>query len=100
MQHPVGYHLAADGTLGVASLSADLLNPWAFVQFAHNQTAALVTGSFVVTAVGAFYTLRGLHPTQSQLYLREGTLVGLIAALLVAFHTGDPKVTLTNPIAL
>jgi cytochrome bd ubiquinol oxidase subunit I len=91
MQHPVGYHLEADGTLGVASLSAYLSNPWAFVQFAHNQTAALVTGSFVVTAVGAFYTLRGLHPTQSRLYLRAGTLVGLIAALLVAFPTGDQQ---------
>src|SRR5271165_4167556 len=91
MQHPVGYHLAADGTLGVASLSAYLSNPWALVQFAHNQTAALVTGSFVVTAVGAFYTLRGLHPTQSKFYLRAGTLVGLIAALLVTFPTGDQQ---------
>ena len=57
MQHPVGYRVEPDGSLGIASLSAYLLNPWALVQFAHNQMAALVTGSFVVTAVGAFYTL-------------------------------------------
>ena len=37
---------------------AYLLNPWALVLFAHNQAAALVTGTFAVTAVGAFYTLR------------------------------------------
>jgi len=91
MQHPVGYETEPDGTLGIASLGTYLLNPWAFVQFAHNQCAALVTGSFVVAAVGAFYTLRGLHPTQSKLYLRAGTLVGLIAALLVAFPSGDQQ---------
>src|SRR6202522_2888497 len=59
MQHPVGYLIEADGSLGIDSLSAYLLNPWAWVQFAHNQMAALVTGSFVVAAVAAFYCLRG-----------------------------------------
>src|SRR5215469_16084229 len=63
MQHPVGYRIESDGSLGIASLSAYLLNPWDWVQLAHNQMAALVTGSFVVAAVGALYTLRGLHPT-------------------------------------
>jgi len=91
MQHPVGYRIEADGSLGIASLSAYLLNPWAWVQFTHNQMAALVTGSFVVAAVGAFYALRGLHPTQARLYLRAGTFVGLIASLLVAFPTGDQQ---------
>ena len=91
MQHPVGYRIEADGSLGIASLSAYLLNPWAWVQFSHNQMAALVTGSFVVAAVGAFYALRGLHPTQARLYLRAGTFVGLIASLLVAFPTGDQQ---------
>jgi cytochrome d ubiquinol oxidase subunit I len=91
MQYPVGYHIEAGGSLGIASLSAYLLNPWAWVQFAHNQTAAVVTGSFVVTAVGAFYALRGLHPNQARLYLRAGTLVALIASILVAFPTGDQQ---------
>ena len=91
MQHPVGYQIQPDGSLGIASFSAYLLNSWAWVQFAHNQMAALVTGSFVVAAVGAFYALRGLHPTQSRLYLRAGTFVGLVASLLVAFPTGDQQ---------
>src|SRR5271166_6728127 len=67
MQHPVGYCIAADGSLGISSVSAYLLNPWAIIQFAHNQSAAVVTGSFVIAAVGAFYTLRGLHPAQARL---------------------------------
>jgi cytochrome d ubiquinol oxidase subunit I len=91
MQYPVGHQIEAGGSLGIASLSAYLLNPWAWVQCAHNQAAALVTGSFVVAAVGAFYALRGLHPTQARLYLRGGTLMGLIASLLVAFPTGDQQ---------
>jgi len=91
MQHPVGYRIEANGVLGIASLNAYLLNPWAWVQFAHNQMAALVTGSFVVAAVGAFYALRGLQPTQARLYLRAGTFVGLIASLLVALPTGDQQ---------
>jgi cytochrome d ubiquinol oxidase subunit I len=91
MQHPVGYSTASDGSLGISSLGAYLLNPWALIQFSHNQLAAVVTGSFVVAALGAFYTLRGIHLTQARLYLRAGTLVGLIASLLVAFPTGDQQ---------
>jgi cytochrome d ubiquinol oxidase subunit I len=91
MQHPVGYGVDANGLLGIASLSDYLLNPWAWVQFLHNQMAALVTGAFVVTAVGAFYTLRGLHSTQARLYLRAGIFTALIASFLVAFPTGDQQ---------
>jgi len=91
MQHPVGYQIEANGTLGIANLSAYLLNPWALIQFAHNQMAAVVTGAFVVAAVGAFYALRGIHSIQAGLYLRTGTFVGLIASLLVAFPTGDQQ---------
>jgi cytochrome d ubiquinol oxidase subunit I len=91
MQHPVGYRIESNGSLGIASFHTYLLNPWAWVQLAHNQMAALVTGAFVVAAIGAFYALRGLHTTQAQLYLRAGTLIGLIASVLVAFPTGDQQ---------
>jgi len=91
MQHPVGFQIEANGSLGIASLRTYLLNPWAWVQFLHNQMAALVTGSFVVTAVGAFYTLRRHHPIQARRYLRAGTLTALVASVLVAFPTGDQQ---------
>jgi len=96
MQYPVGYHIEADGSLGINSLSAYLLNSWAWIQFAHNQMAALVTGSFAVAALGAFYTLRGLHLEQARMYLRSGTVVGLIASMLVAFPTGDQQAKLVG----
>src|SRR5215510_6686757 len=91
MQHPVGYQVEANGLLGITSFGAYLFNPWAVIQFLHNQTAAVVTGSFVIAAVGAFYALRERHSEQAQLYLRAGTFVGLIASLLVAFPTGDQQ---------
>ena len=49
-----------------------------------NQAAALVTGTFAVTAVGAFYALRGVHLDQARLYLRNGAFAGVAAAVLVA----------------
>src|SRR5450432_2778849 len=85
MQHPVGYSTAADGPLQLASLADFLLNPWAMIMFLHNQCAAVVTGSFVVAAVGALYALRGRHAEQASLFLKTGTLVGLFSCLLVAF---------------
>jgi len=91
MQHPVGYQIEANGLLGINSFSAYLFNPWAVVQFFHNQMAAVVTGSFVIAALGAFYALRGRHSEQAQLYLRASTFAGLIASLLVAFPTGDQQ---------
>jgi cytochrome bd ubiquinol oxidase subunit I len=91
MQHPVGYAVGSNGTLALAHIGAFLLNPWALVQYAHNQCAALVTGSFVISAVGAFYVLRGKHSEQARVYLNSGTLVGLVASLLVAFPTGDAQ---------
>jgi cytochrome bd ubiquinol oxidase subunit I len=91
MQHPVGYSMGTDGVLHLESLSDFLLNPWAFIMFLHNQCAAVVTGSFVVAAVGAFYTLRGKHLEQASLFLKVGTIVGLASSLLVAFPTGDQQ---------
>ena len=91
MQHPVGHATDASGALVIADLPSYLLNEWALIQFAHNQAAALVTGTFVITAVGAFYALRGDHIEQARMYLRHGAAVGLVAAILVAFPTGDAQ---------
>jgi cytochrome d ubiquinol oxidase subunit I len=91
MQHPAGYTIASDGTLRLGSFATFLLNPWGLVMLPHNQCAALVTGSFVVAAVGALYALRGTHREQARLFLNTGTLVGLVSCVLVAFSTGDAQ---------
>jgi cytochrome d ubiquinol oxidase subunit I len=91
MQHPVGYSTAADGSLRLENFASFLLNPWALIMFLHNQCAAIVTGSFVVAAVGALYALRIKYAEQASLFLKTGTLAGLVSCLLVAFPTGDTQ---------
>lgn len=88
MQHPVGYELEA-GRLVLDDVWAFLFNPWALLQFAHTVAASVVTAAFVMSAVGAFYLLSGKHLAAARVFLRWGTLVGLIAAIVVAFPTGD-----------
>jgi cytochrome d ubiquinol oxidase subunit I len=103
MQSPVGHQVAADGTLQLARLGAFLWNPWAIAQYLHNQLAATVTGSFVMAAVGAFWTLRGEHPAAARVSLRTGVVAGLVASVLVAFPTGHRQgrmVAEKQPIAL
>ncbi|HJV21290.1 MAG TPA: cytochrome ubiquinol oxidase subunit I [Holophagaceae bacterium] len=94
MQHPVGYTVAADGTLQLASFWTFVLNPWALAQYAHTMLAAVVTASFVMAAVGAYWALKGVHLDQARLNLRWGTTAGLLASLLVAFPTGDHQAKL------
>jgi cytochrome d ubiquinol oxidase subunit I len=89
MQHPVGYTLGADGLLHLTSFWAFILNPWALFQYAHNMLATVVTGSFVVAAIGAYWKLKGLYPEQATLNLKTGTILGLVFSILVAFPTGD-----------
>jgi cytochrome d ubiquinol oxidase subunit I len=103
MQHPVGYTMASDGTYQIASFWTYVLNPWAIVQYLHNMMGAVVTGSFFVTAVGAYWALKGLHAEHARKTLQVGVTVGLLASLLVAFPTGDMQgkmVAKYQPVAL
>lgn len=88
MQHPVAYTVAPDGRLFVDSLSGLLTNPWLFWQYTHNMTAAVVTASFVMTAVGAFYLLSGQHAPHARTFLRTGVVAGAVATVLMGFPTG------------
>src|SRR5260370_4318146 len=50
---------------------------------------AVQTGCFVMAAVGAFYLLTKRHEIYGRTFVRAGVLVGVIAALLQLFPTGD-----------
>jgi cytochrome d ubiquinol oxidase subunit I len=89
MQHPVGYRLGDDGVLHLANFLEYLSNPWALWQYAHNMTASVITASFVVAAVGAYWALMEKHPDHAAGCLRLGVIAGLLSCLLVAFPTGD-----------
>jgi len=89
MQHPVGYAMGADGSFQLRSFWDLLLNRWGLWQYAHTMTGAVQTGCFVMASVGAFYLLSKIHQDYGKLFVRTGVIVGLIAALVQLFPTGD-----------
>jgi len=91
MQHPVGYAIAPGGSIELTSLGALLGNPWIIWQYVHNMTAAVVTGSFVMCAVGAFYILSKKSVRFGETFLGIGVVSGTVATILMAFPTGDQQ---------
>jgi cytochrome d ubiquinol oxidase subunit I len=91
MQHPVGYTVGQDGTLHLRDFQEFLFNPWALWQYAHNMTASVITACFVVSAVGAYWSLMGKHTDHALICLRVGVIAGLLSSVLVAFPTGDSQ---------
>jgi cytochrome bd ubiquinol oxidase subunit I len=91
MQHPVGYALGPKGEILLTSWFALIFNEWAFWQFWHTMMGGVLTGSFIMAGVGAFYLLLRRHEEHGRLFVRLGVTVGLLAALLAAFPTGDKQ---------
>ena len=89
MQHPVGYEILENGKYVLENFSALFSNPWLLPAFLHNQIASIVTSSFVVASIGAFYVLRNKHKEYGQLFLKTGVVFGLVSSILVAVPTGD-----------
>jgi cytochrome d ubiquinol oxidase subunit I len=89
MQHPVGYARMSDGHFEMLSFWQLLMNPWAFFQYMHNMTGAVVTGAFVMSAVGAFYLLEGHSEEYGRIFLKVGVIAGVISSILIIFPTGD-----------
>jgi cytochrome d ubiquinol oxidase subunit I len=89
MQHPVGYAVGPKGDLQLSDFWGYLLNPWAFWQYAHNMSAAVVTASFVVAAIGAYWTLMRAHAEHAQASLKMGVYASLVFCLFQLFPTGD-----------
>ncbi len=89
MQHPVGFEILDNGKFVLNNFSALFSNPWLWPSFLHNQLASVITASFVVAAIGAFYILNNRHSESGKLFVKTGVLFGLVSSVLVAFPTGD-----------
>lgn len=89
MQHPVGYEILENGKFVLNNFSALFSNPWLMPAYLHNQLASLITASFVVAAIGAFYLLNNKHGEFGKLFVKTGVVFGLVSSILVAFPTGD-----------
>jgi cytochrome bd ubiquinol oxidase subunit I len=91
MQNPVGYERTADGSFQLTSFWQLVLNPWAWLQYAHTMSGAAITGAFVMSAVGAFYLLSKQHEEQGRIFVRLGVIAGLIFSALQAYPWGDAQ---------
>jgi cytochrome d ubiquinol oxidase subunit I len=89
MQHPTGYKVGAHDRILLDSFWGLVLNPWVFWQYLHNMLAAVVTASFVMASVGAYYQLVGKFSEHARIFLRTGVVAGAIAVVAMLFPTGD-----------
>ena len=94
MQHPTGHAVAADGSITLASFWGLLLNPWGLWQYFHTMSGAVITASFVVAAVGAFYLLAGRNAENAEharRFVTVGVIAGVLACVLQILPTGDAQ---------
>jgi len=103
MQHPVGYEKGTNGGLQLSSFWELVLNPWAWWQYAHNMSGAVITGAFVMASVGAFYLLASKHVEHAKVFVRLGVAAGCVFSILQLFPTGDGQgrmVAMNQPVTL
>jgi len=91
MQNPVAYRLGPQGEIILTTFWGLLLNPWGIWQYAHNMSGAIVTGAFVMAAVGAFYLLTKQFPAHAKTFVRVGVIAGLVASLFQLIPSGDAQ---------
>ncbi|MCX7983708.1 MAG: cytochrome ubiquinol oxidase subunit I [Bacteroidetes bacterium] len=92
MQHPVAYTIATDGSVHLNDFFGLLFNPWLLWQYTHTMCASMVTASFVVVAVGAYYLLKNHYTEYGKTFLRYGLIAATISSILVVVPTGDGQV--------
>ncbi len=103
MQHPVGYTMAANGRLHISNYWAVLFNPWILAQYMHTMSGAVVTGSFAMAGLGAYYLLAKQHIDYGRMFVTLGVIAGFIASGIQLFPSGDLEglqVTANQPVKL
>ena len=91
MQYPTGYRVAPGGEIQLTSIRDLLFNQWLVWQYLHNMMGTVVTASFVMASIGAFYQLAGHHEAHGRTFTRVGVIAGVIASCLMLFPTGDEQ---------
>jgi cytochrome bd ubiquinol oxidase subunit I len=89
MQHPVGYEIAANGMAHLDSFWSLLFNKWAVWQYLHNMSGALITGSFTMAGLGAFYVLSRTQKQYGRMFVNLGVIVAFAASLFQLWPSGD-----------
>jgi cytochrome bd ubiquinol oxidase subunit I len=91
MQNPTGYSETPGGLIQFAGMGEVLTNPWLFWQYVHNMCGAVITGSFVMCAVGAYYVLSGKNDSYGKQFIRTGLVTGAVFSVILIFPSGDSQ---------
>ena len=91
MQYPTGYRVGPNGEILLTSIRHLLMNQWLFWQYLHKKIVSVVTASFVMASIGAFYLLVRAHEAHGRTFVRTGVISGVIACCLMLFPTGDQQ---------
>lgn len=89
MQHPVGYKPRPGGGVEISDYWAVLTNSWSFPQYLHTMSGAVITGSFAMAGLGAFYLLSRRDESYARIFLSVGVAAGLIASFFQLLPSGD-----------
>ena len=103
MQNPVGYTITSDGRLNLSNYWAVLFNSWIGPQYMHTMSGAVITASFVMAGLGAYYLLVKQHIDYARIFVTLGVIMGLIASIFQLFPSGDlegQQVTIHQPTKL
>jgi cytochrome bd ubiquinol oxidase subunit I len=103
MQYPTAYRRGPHGEIELASFWGLVMNKWVLWEYAHTMLGAVQTGCFVMAAVGALYLLTGRNQSYGRTFVKGGVLVGVVAAILQLFPTGDMQgklITDNQPVTL
>lgn len=88
MQHPVGYTIA-DNRLHISNYWAVIFNSWIGPQYLHTMSGAVITGSFFMAGLGAYYLLARRPDDFGRIFVTIGVIVGLIASIIQLEPSGD-----------
>ncbi len=88
MQHPVGY-TTSNGKFVLHDYWAVLFNSWILPQYLHTMSGAVITASFVLAGLGAYYALANQHVDFGKMFLTIGVIAGFLASAFQLFPSGD-----------
>ena len=104
MQHPVGYALAANGTVKLTSLWLVLTNSFCTMAVCARPFGSLGDRADLSSrGVGAFYLLSNRDEAYGREFVRAGVLCALVFSAITIFPTGDRNgadVTTYQPVKL
>ncbi|MGZ3715273.1 MAG: cytochrome ubiquinol oxidase subunit I, partial [Ktedonobacterales bacterium] len=76
MQRPVGYTATPDGRLHLDNYWAVLFNSWIIPQYMHTMSGAVLTATFVMAGLGAYYLLARQHEEYGRMFVTIGVIIG------------------------